>query len=49
MLEEYFLVDVRYEELVNGNFRDYTADILRAIDNTDSSDSETDQEDTTGQ
>ena len=28
-----------------GNFSDYTADILRAIENTDSSDSETDLED----
>ena len=42
-LEEYRkLVDVHYEEAVDGNFRDYTADIVRAIDNTDSSDSETD-------
>ena len=38
-------MDVHYEETVDGNFRDYTADILRAIDNTDSSDSETDSED----
>ena len=27
------LVDMHYEEPVDGNFRDYTADILRAIDN----------------
>lgn len=44
-LEEYRkLVDIHYEEPIDGNFRDYTADILRAIDNTDSSESETDQE-----
>ena len=30
---------------LDGNFRDYTADILRAIDNTHGSDSETDPED----
>ena len=41
------LVDVHYEELVDGNFRDYTADIFRAINNdsTDSSDSKMDLKD----
>ena len=41
------LVDVVYElseQPVCGNFRDYTADVFRAIDNTDSSDSGTDQQ-----
>ena len=38
--------DMHYEEPIDGNFHNYTADILRSFDNTDSSESETDQEDT---
>ena len=42
-LEEYTrLVNDHYEEPVDGNFRDYTKDILSAIDNTDESDTDTD-------
>ena len=45
-LEEYRrLVNDHYEEPVDGNFRDYTKDILSAIDNTDESDTDTDPED----
>ena len=45
-LEEHrTLVNYHYEEPVDRNSRDYTKDILSAIDNTDEQDTDTDPED----
>ena len=45
-MEEYRrLVKNHYEEPVDGNFRDYTKNILSAIDNTDEQDTDMDPED----